>query len=390
MSSLRVLLVNDYGLDTEGGGGHVRIRQLYGQMAASGFDVTLLCFTDSETHTETRFSDNFRQIAVPKTAAHRHLQSSIDAFHPHSAADVVSLLCCTENQALEQVFRACSAASDVIVFEHVYMAPLLAIVPDGRSVVYEAQNVERNLKTQILGSHPYAAELLDAVQAAEEEIVQSVHAIISVSSEDASCFRSEAPGKAVHVIENGVSVQPGSAFSWHGGTDARAIFAGSGHPPNVEAMEFIVSSLAPALPEISFVILGSVCEYADRSRMPANVKLAGFVDEAAKREYLQSSAIALNPMSSGGGSNLKVPEYFAAGVPVLSTPIGARGFNVTDGVHLRLAPLDDFSVALREFLSDASTRQTMARTAFEYVRENLGWDRLADRLSAVLRSLNAN
>jgi hypothetical protein len=35
--------------------------------------------------------------------------------------------------------------------------------------------------------------------------------------------------------------------------------------------------------------------------------------------------VGLNPVMSGGGSNVKLPTYLAAGLAVLSTPFGLRG-----------------------------------------------------------------
>ena len=46
---------------------------------------------------------------------------------------------------------------------------------------------------------------------------------------------------------------------------------------------------------------------------------------------LHAADCALNPVCSGSGSNLKLIEALAAGLPVLSTPFGMRGYE-------RLAP----------------------------------------------------
>ena len=38
------------------------------------------------------------------------------------------------------------------------------------------------------------------------------------------------------------------------------------------------------------------------------------------------SFLALNPVTEGSGRNLKMIDYLAHGLPILSTPIGIRGF----------------------------------------------------------------
>ena len=61
--------------------------------------------------------------------------------------------------------------------------------------------------------------------------------------------------------------------------------------------------------------------------LPANVVLHGRVSDAEKQRLFAQAALALNPMKVGSGSNLKLVDYLAAGLPVLSSTVGARGFS---------------------------------------------------------------
>lgn len=53
----------------------------------------------------------------------------------------------------------------------------------------------------------------------------------------------------------------------------------------------------------------------------------------------------LNPVAYGSRSNIKMAEYLAAGLPVVSTPIGVRGFERHGGKVIQ-ASLDDFADAV--------------------------------------------
>ena len=93
---------------------------------------------------------------------------------------------------------------------------------------------------------------------------------------------------------------------------------------------------------------------------------------ASSLRLLAVADIALNPMAAGGGSNLKLVEYFAGGVPVVSTEFGARGFGAVDDHHLRLAEPHDFLRAIRHTLDDPATA-TRARNARALAEERYDW-----------------
>jgi hypothetical protein len=364
-----------------GGGGHRRIRELYRHAASEGLEITLLCFADAG-RCNTVIAPHFRQIAVPKTSDHLALQLSVDALYDASAADVVALVCCGSNDALGFEFRAALATAEAVVFEHVYMAPLAALVPAGIPIVYSAQNVESLLKERVLASHPHAQDLVEAVQLAETSLIDRATVIVCVSREDAAEFRAVCD-KPIHVVENGVTFWSSSQATERRGV----LFIGSGHPPNVEAAEFILSRVAPALPEVPFYIVGSVSDKVSGGFVPLNVTLFGVIDTTRKIDLLQSAAIGLNPMFSGSGSNLKLPEYFAARLPVISTSFGARGFDVANGVHLRIAEPEQFAGAIRELLADPEMCLRMTERAYEYAWRQLSWSALGARMGHVLLDL---
>ena len=75
------------------------------------------------------------------------------------------------------------------------------------------------------------------------------------------------------------------------------------------------------------------------------------------------AGVALNPMLYGGGTNLKLLDYFAAGTPVVSTEIGIRGTGAEAGRHLLVAPIDDLEPAIRTALDGDAQVERMAAAA---------------------------
>src|SRR5262249_32171434 len=104
--------------------------------------------------------------------------------------------------------------------------------------------------------------------------------------------------------------------------DWLSVFMGSWHGPNVIAADRVVEA-ARAHPRLRFMIVGSVGRALNRE-VPANVDIAGTVSAEFRREVLGIADVALNPVTTGSGTNIKMLDYFAAGIPVLSTTFGAR------------------------------------------------------------------
>ena len=82
-----------------------------------------------------------------------------------------------------------------------------------------------------------------------------------------------------------------------------------------------------------------------------NVNLVGFVPDLGA--FLDRAACAVLPVTTGGGSMIKLLDALRNGCPVLTTPQGARGFPaLCDGVHAVVRPLGpSFDAACAEMLS---------------------------------------
>ncbi len=170
---------------------------------------------------------------------------------------------------------------------------------------------------------------------------------------------------------------------------ALALFIGSAHMPNVEAVKFLCSSVARRVPEVTFGIVGAVCDAVRLLPKPPNVMLFGALPEAEKNLLLASATFAVNPMLQGGGSSLKIPDFFAARLPVVSTRIGARGYDLVDGKHYVAADGDEFASATRLLAQDSALRGRLARNARQVAEDALDWRVLGARYRRALRSLVA-
>jgi GT2 family glycosyltransferase len=145
------------------------------------------------------------------------------------------------------------------------------------------------------------------------------------------------------------------------------LFLGSfRHLPNVEALNWFVNQVFPQIrrdePRVRLIVIGSDPPPRHSLRDAEAIDLVGFVDDI--REPLARYALFVCPILSGSGVRVKLLEAFAAGIPVVSTRLGAEGLASVDGEICALADEPEgFASHVLELLHDPSKAEAMAERA---------------------------
>src|SRR5262249_21666824 len=137
-------------------------------------------------------------------------------------------------------------------------------------------------------------------------------------------------------------------------TETDMLFVGHfGHPPNVDAVRFLVHDVLPRLGRrvrLRIVGRGVSPEVAALAR-PGTVEVVGTVPDV--RPHLAAAAIVVAPVRFGTGMRGKVLEALAMGRPVVTTSVGAEGLGAVSGQHLVIADgAADVSAGVRRLLDD--------------------------------------
>lgn len=149
------------------------------------------------------------------------------------------------------------------------------------------------------------------------------------------------------------------------------LFLGSfRHPPNQEAVDWFARRVLPHIlseePHARLMVIGS--DPPPRHSLPGAdaIELVGFVDDI--RTALAKYSLFICPILSGSGVRVKLLEAFAAGMPVVSTRIGAEGLAGVDGDICALA--DDpyeFAGHVVDLLRNPQKAGAMAARARDFV-----------------------
>lgn len=140
---------------------------------------------------------------------------------------------------------------------------------------------------------------------------------------------------------------------------------------NAEAVETLVSRVFPPLRRTLDATLLLVGPNPPKTDVPG-VVTTGLVDDLPA--YLAGADIAVAPIQSGSGTNLKILEYLASGVPVVTTPIGAEGLPLRDGREAVIVDdLDRMADAVEHLVADDATARRLSEAGRELAVAEFSW-----------------
>ena len=377
------------------GGGQVRALNLYRGLSRV-FDVELVTLGAPDTpETHRQLGPGLWEHRVPKSLAHAERESALEREAGTVVTDVAMPDLYRTTPAFLTALRKATEGAYAAVACHPYTFPAIRQVTD-IPLWYEAQDVEVSLKRDVLGDNNTARRLLAAAEQVERDCCRNADLVWACSEEDAHEFVERygcAPDRVL-VVPNGAAVDevdyvPLSVRQAHQrrlGMERQllAVFIASWHEPNLAGARTLLK-VAEELPEVDFLILGSVGLGLADEPLPSNVALTGPVHTGFKQTVLSVAHVALNPVTMGSGTNLKMLEYFAAGIPVISTRFGARGLGVSPGVHYLPAEPLAFAQGMAVFSgSDVAELDRLVSAARTHVETRMSWTVIADALLAHL------
>ena len=385
-------------IDPPTGGGRIRLLGLYHNLG-DNLSTTYVGTYDweGEKYRDHYLSQTFREINVPLSHAHfDEVKKLQDRIAGKTIIDVTFPKFAHLSQEYITAAKEWSVKSDIVIFSHPWIYPLIKdrLDKDKQVIVYDSQNVEGYLRYNLLGGGGIETNIVKDVVAVEYELCHFADIVLTCSHEDRVLFNRlyDVPLKKMKVIPNGVftdKIKPVDSkqkeiIKQELGLRQRmaAIFIGSNYPPNLEAANYILTDLAPNLPDVSFLIAGGVGEAVKTNQQ--NVRITGRLTEDEKIKYLSASDIAINPMFSGSGTNIKMFDFMAAGLPIITTSIGARGITETPYAGIVISDQSRFISPLQESELNPQKAQFLGEANRELAERNYSWEKISPNLGILL------
>lgn len=312
---------------------------------------------------------------------------------------------------------------DVVQFEGIHLAAYAPIIMAARKrplLINDWHNIESELAKRYSEKEPnllrkfYARRTAMQLSATERNALREFDAHVVVSERERQTLLEVAPQARIFVVDNGVetdfytdrqieeayarwlisrqnavaTISPSASARRH-----RIVFVGSmDYHANVEAVVYFVNEIWPRIlqrmPQLGLTIVGRH-PTAEVQRLAAvtGVEVTGTVDDV--RPYYRESLASIVPLRVGGGSRLKILEAMAAGVPVISTRLGAEGLDVKDGVNIVLAETAEEFCRSAVALADEHEERwrQLSDSGRAFVRERYDWARCGEALLDVYQTL---
>ncbi|MGQ0652111.1 MAG: TIGR03087 family PEP-CTERM/XrtA system glycosyltransferase [Betaproteobacteria bacterium] len=160
--------------------------------------------------------------------------------------------------------------------------------------------------------------------------------------------------------------------------------------PNEECMVRFCAEVLPRIqarrPGARLVVVGANPSPAVRrlAERPG-VTVTGSVPDV--RPYLQRSALMVAPLDIARGTQNKILEAMASGVPVVSSALAAGGVDAVPGEHFLVArSAEDYAEAALRIMENPGERARFAAAGRSRMLSNHDWERSMQRLDGIIET----
>ncbi|MGH9678826.1 MAG: glycosyltransferase, partial [Candidatus Acidiferrales bacterium] len=336
-------------------GGRLRDYQLARQLAARG-EVTFVEMRDEgEEHHGFPADPSFASII---TLEKERTYTPSKMLRGLVGPTPVTVLNCWSPRAASRLAELLKFREfDTVQIEGVHLMeflPILRMAPGAPAIVVDWHNIESELMWRFAktsGNHlkrAAARRTAKLIERAEARLLETCTNHTVTSERERKKLLARCPGANIQIIPNGVDTRFYSAeqigevshASRPSGSKPTILFVGSmDYHANIDAVLWFSRNVWPEIArndaDLKFTIVGRNPGPEVRALTSDRIHVTGTVDDI--RPFYASAVASIVPIRSGSGTRLKILKAMAAGVPVISTRLGAEGIEAEDGVHLLLA-----------------------------------------------------
>lgn len=360
--------------------------------------LILLCFTETESDKqyEGELKKVFTEVHLVHLPKRQSVMNGISGLWDATPFQVLYFRSPQMQKAVDGLLQ--KHKFDAVHVQHLRMSPYLENhtelprildLPDAFSLYWQRRmevksNVFQNVFEGIEQKRVYQYE---------RKILPKYNLALVCSAEDLTYLEKEHSATNLALLPNGVDLTtfPGAPHNYS--RDTILLFTGNmDYAPNIDAVSYFKQEILPIIrqrfPAVQFVIAGqrpvqSVLDLKDET-----TQVTGFVEDMA--EMYRSASVVVAPLRFGAGTQNKVLEALAMGVPVVCSNIGFAGLGIEsgEGAIMQTDP-QQFATSVIELLTSESLRRRVGEAGASIIRSRFDWDVVAKQLEGYFEKVCA-
>jgi len=224
-----------------------------------------------------------------------------------------------------------------------------------------------------------------------EKIMAKYDLSLVCSAEDLEYLKEKHQIDNLRLLPNGVDLETFSVSGHDYTHNHTLLFTGNmDYAPNVDAVCYFTEQILPGIkrefPAVKFIIAGQRPVKKVLALASDSVIITGFVKDLAA--VYNEASVVVAPLRYGAGTQNKVLEGMAMGVPVVCSNIGFKGLGVNsgEGAIMQTEP-GVFANSVIELLRSEALRKQVGEKGRSIIVAKFGWPAIAAKLSGYFQDI---
>ena len=217
-----------------------------------------------------------------------------------------------------------------------------------------------------------------------ERVLLNRFGIVSVCSDQDKAYLGG--GSWIHAIPNGFEAPLEEPVRPSGGSPRIGFIGTLRYAPNLEGLRWFIREAWPlvksARQDARLRLVGLDTDAGIANEGP-DIEGLGFVAEVSGE--MAGWAASIVPINRGGGTRVKIAETFSRKCPLVSTRLGAYGYQVETGRDCLLADSPaEMAAACLKLMDQPAYGQQLAERSWQRFCTEWSWDAIAPRVSGAV------
>lgn len=218
----------------------------------------------------------------------------------------------------------------------------------------------------------------------EEDMMKNADLCISVT-QDESKYISKISHKKCEVVENAVSIND-LKFEFNINSNNRILFVGNfTYMPNVQALKYFLNNVMPLLDKkIKLTVIGRrVKEFVSENNQ---IEVLEYVNDLVS-EYRKADLMVF-PIKIGGGTNYKILEAMALGIPIVAFPDKVNSIGAKENIdYFKVENSNEFAEKIESIINNKKVALRIVKNARRLVEKNYSWEKVGKKLSRIWKGV---